>query len=88
MKKIEALLIKRLLRISWKASSFQGEPFVSLALPLSHYSLSLSYYWTLRVFLEHFGIVAKKAKKARRSKDQATTIGFIAGINLHVYFLC
>jgi len=33
--------------------------------------LSLSYSWTLRVFLEHFGIEARKTKKARGSKDQA-----------------
>ena len=36
MKKIEASLIKRLMRIN-------GEDFVSLALELSHYSLSLSH---------------------------------------------
>ena len=43
MKKIEALLIKRLLNISWQASSFECEPLVSLDLELSHYSLSLSH---------------------------------------------
>jgi len=63
MKKIEASLIKRLMSIS-------GQCLVSLALDLSHYSLSLSYSWKLRVFLEHFGIRARKAKKARGSKDQ------------------
>jgi len=40
-------------------------------LELSHYSLSLSLSWTLRVFLEHFGIGSRKEKKARGSKDQA-----------------
>ena len=63
MKKIEASLIKRLSRIS-------GKDLVSLDLKLSHYSLSLSYSLTLRFFLEHFGIGARKAKKARGSKDQ------------------
>ena len=43
MKKIEASLIKRLLRITWQASSLQCEPFVSSVLELSHYSLSLSH---------------------------------------------
>jgi len=35
------------------------------------FSLSLSYSWTLRVFLEHFGIGERKEKKVRGSKDQA-----------------
>ena len=32
---------------------------------------SLSYFWTLRVSWRNFGIGARKAKKARGSKDQA-----------------
>lgn len=32
---------------------------------------SLSHSWTLRVFLEHFNIGSRKAKKVRGSKDQA-----------------
>jgi len=38
---------------------------------LSLFSLSLTFSWTHRVFLEHFGIGARKAKKARESEDQA-----------------
>jgi len=38
---------------------------------LSFLSLSLSYSWTLRVFLEHSGIGSRKAKKVRGIKDQA-----------------
>ena len=49
---------------------------------------SLSYSWTLRVFLDNFGIGERKVKKARGIKYQTTTIGFIAGINLHVHFPC
>ena len=63
MKNIEAPLIKRLMTIS-------GQDLVSLALDPFHYSLSHLCSWTLRVFLEHFGIEARKAKKARGSKDQ------------------
>ena len=37
---------------------------------LSLFSLSLSYSWTLRIFLEHFGIGARKENKARGRKDQ------------------
>ena len=33
-------------------------------------TLSLTHSWTLRVLLEHFGIGARNAKKARGSKDQ------------------
>ena len=40
-------------------------------LELSHYYLSLSHSWTLRVFLEHFGIGSRKEKKARGRKEQA-----------------
>jgi len=48
MKKIEASLIKRLVRIiSWL--------FIGSVLKLSFYSVSLSYSLTLRVFLEHSG---------------------------------
>ena len=58
----EASLIKGFMRIS-------GKGLVSLPFQLSHYSLSLSYSWSCRVFLEHFGIGAKKENKARGSKD-------------------
>ena len=63
MKKIEASLITRLLRIS-------GKSLINLDLDLSHYYLSLSHSWTVRLFFEHFDIRARKAKKARGSKDQ------------------
>ena len=46
MKKIEATLIKRLLRIS-------GQDLISSVLKLFHYSLSPSYSWILRVFFEN-----------------------------------
>ena len=97
MKKIEASLIKRLLRIGWQASSFQCEHFVNSVLELSHYSLSLSYSWILRVFLEHSWRVwntwdfwSKKEKKEKEStrghQDQQLQQVFLAGIELHVCF--
>jgi len=62
MKKIEASLIKMLMRISsWL--------LISLVLELSFYSLSLSYSWPLRVSVEHsgrslaLGIWSKKENK-------------------------
>jgi len=58
MKKIMASLRKRLLRIS-------GKELVNSVLELSQYSLSLSYSWRLKVFLEKFDIGARKAKKER-----------------------
>ena len=77
-----------------KASEGQLVTFCQFNLvTLSHYSVSLSYSWILRVFLEHFGIGERKAKEGKRKQrssrerqDQIATIGFIAGINLHVYF--
>jgi len=62
---------------------------------LSLFSLSLYHSWTLRVFLEQFWHWSKKGKEGKRKqrssrerRDQEATSGFIAGINLHVYFPC
>ena len=86
MKKIEASLLKRLLRIS-------GQDLVNLALELSHYYFSLSYSWT-QSFLGAFWHWSKKVKEgmrkqrsSRERQDQAATTDFIADIDLHVYFL-
>ena len=57
--------------IDKKAFEDQLVPFFSSVLELPHYSLSLSHPWTLRVFLEHFGIGSRKAKKERGRKGQA-----------------
>ena len=48
---------------------------------LSLFCLSLS--WTLRVFLEHFGIGSIKAKKARGRKDQEGKAGSSTYNKLH-----
>ena len=42
--------------------------FVNSVLELSPHSLSLTYTWTLRFFLEQFGIGARKEKKARKRR--------------------
>ena len=62
LKKIEASLIKELMRISWYL-------FVSSILELSLFSLSHS--WTLRVFLEHSNIGSRKAKEVPRRQRKA-----------------
>ena len=54
LKKIEASLIKKFMRIN-------SQPDVSSIL-----ELSLSHSWTLRVFLEHFNFGSRKTKKAKR----------------------
>jgi len=62
MKKIEASLIKRFLRISWQDffSAFGQFSFGALSLfSLSH---TLGH---LRFFLEHFNIISRKAKKGK-----------------------
>jgi len=67
VKKIEASLIKRLLRIS-------GRDLVNSVLELSHFSLSLSYSWILRVFLEHSwrgGILGFWSKKEKEEQESA-----------------
>ena len=88
MEKIEASLIKRLMRINW-----QG--FNSFLVELSSI-LTLSYSLTLRVFLEHSWRVAyldawsKKTKENKESprghRDQQLQWSFLAGTELHVYF--
>ena len=39
--------------------------FVSSSLELSHYSLSLSHSWSIRVFLEHSSFGSRKEKKEK-----------------------
>jgi len=56
-----------------KDSKDQWASLISSVLDLSHYSLSLTRSWTLRVFLEHFSIGARKVNKVRGSKDQVGT---------------
>jgi len=56
--------------IDKKASEDQCIGLASLVLEVSHCSPSLSHSWTLRVFLEHFRIGSRKAKKARGSRYQ------------------
>jgi len=76
MKKIEASLIKNLLRIS-------------SVLELSHYSLSLTLGHI--VFFEHFGIGSRKENKARERKEQARKrrIKQLQKYSLHVsIFMC
>ena len=70
MKKLEASLIKRLMRISLQdlASVLVSvKLFVSSSLELSHYSLSLtlSHSWSLSVFLEHSSSGSRKEKQAK-----------------------
>ena len=80
MKKIEASLIKRLLRIS-------GEGLISLFLEVSHYSLS-SILLVLRVFLEHSWrvwhtwILGARRKRKRRKVQEGI------GINNYIRFSC
>ena len=59
--------------INKKASKDQLVPFVRVFWELSHYSLplSLSHSWTLRVFLENFGIGSRKSKKERGREQKA-----------------
>ena len=61
--------------IDKNASGDQFTGLISSILDISHYSLSLSlsltHSWTLRFFLEHFGIGARKEKKERGGKEQA-----------------
>jgi len=86
MKKIEASLIKSLLRIHWKA--FDQFNFGALI------SLSLSYFWTqpfLGPLLEECGILGIWSKKAKENQesvrghhDQQLQCIFLVGIKLHV----
>lgn len=55
MKKIEASLIKTPLRQALGQQSLE----------LSHYSLSLSHYWSLKVFLEHSSFESRKEKQEK-----------------------
>ena len=64
-------------RINKKASEDHFVTFCQCYILLVHIwsslsTLPLSHSWTLRVFLEHFGIGSRKAKKASGSKDQAS----------------
>ena len=61
MKKIEATLIKMLMRINWYLFSIQFWSSLSI--------LSLTHSWTLRVFLEHFSIGSRKEKKEKRKEN-------------------
>ena len=87
MKKIKASLIKRLLKIS-------EQDLVNLALDLSNYSLSLSLIlldtYSFLGEIWHWrkeGKEGQRKQRLRRGKqDQVATIGFIASINLNVYF--
>ena len=57
--------------IDKKASEDQLGPFCQFNFgALSLFSLSLSHSWTLRVFLEHFGIGSRKEKEARGRKEK------------------
>ena len=85
MNKIEASLIKSLLRII-------GQDLVCSVLDLSHYSLFLVLLDT-QSFLGALWHQSKKGKEGKRKQrssrerqDQVATIGFIVGINLHVHF--
>ena len=101
MKKIEALMIKRLMRISsWFMSVWYFDSFGLGSLLFSHSLILLHYYNILGECLEHFSIHLgleerrqRKDKKARGSKDQArksniqvATMRLHAGIELHVSF--
>ena len=61
-----------------KASEDQLLPFVISFLVLSHYSLSLSYSWILRVFLDHSWRVwilgdLEQEGKGREGKNKQTS---------------
>jgi len=87
MKKIESSLIK-------KASEFQWEGLGQL----SFGALSLFSLFPTLGHLEFLGALwhwSKKGKEGKRKKrtsrerqDQAAIVGFIVGIDLHVYFPC
>ena len=92
---METCLIKRLLRINWKAfvgsTYFQfsfGALFIiislSLSLTLGHLEfLGAFWHWTKKTKKE-----GKRRKQARRSRNQETIAGFLAGIDFHVWFPC
>jgi len=77
-----------------KASKDQYMAFVSSSLELSHYSLSQSLSWSLRVFLEHSSFGSRKEKRgkgkedkqgSRKGKqDQEALVGILVGDLLHV----
>jgi len=88
MKKIEASLIKRLMRIS-------GKDLVSSVLELSHYFLSLSHTLGYLEFscstLGGCGIlgfleqeVKGRTEKSKMASASVATLDFLAGTELHV----
>jgi len=88
MKKIEASLIKRLMRIS-------GKDLVSSVLELSHYSLSLSrtlgyigFSWSTLGGCGILGLLEQEGKGRARKHNKAsastTTSDFLVGTELHV----
>ena len=62
MKKLEASFINGLLRI---VGQYFFKTFVSSSLEISHYSISLSQSWSLRVFSEHSSFGARKEKQEK-----------------------
>ena len=70
-----------------KASEDQFTAFVSSSLELSHFSLYLSHFWSLRVFLEHSSLEKGMEKKARikeGKQDQVASAGILTGNLLNV----
>jgi len=88
MKKIEALLLKMIFKIS-------GQDLVNLALDLSHYSPSLSYTlgylefsWSTLGGCGILGSLEQEGKgrvgKSKKASTSSTTSDFLAGTELHV----
>ena len=76
MKRLEASCIKMILRISsWLLPSS--------SLDLSHYSLSLSYSWTLRAFLEHLALEQERQRRQEEAKIKHGKVGSSSYNRLH-----
>ena len=88
LKKIEALIIKRLMRINSQLLTVIWWSYLSI--------LSLSYSCTLRAFLEHSNIGERNAKEGQGSKvkkgsnneklDGATTIGLLCRYRFFLHY--